>query len=150
VTLWHHNDVRDDLDQTVGVYFYSQHPALQYCGMPEYIRHFSHEKYLNLTTTVFESEDVVMSNLGSVGGPEEKDHASPVCYDDGGRMMCTMPYLICMCSDMIGDDSSNRSIHAYTDVYCYFDPYDSPDTASRTGPINDCYMLLAESNGYTL
>lgn len=166
MTLWHDDDDDGgDPHQTVGVYFYSQHKALQHCSMPEYIRHYSYEKYLSLlssttaatATAVLESGDVVISTLegGDSSDPVERrmdiSHLmSPVCHDDGGRVMCTMPYLICMCSDTIGDDS-NRSIRAYSDVYCYLDPYDNDtDTASHTGSFSECYILLAESNGYTL
>lgn len=149
--MWQHNNDDDNPHQTVGVYFYSQHTALQHCSMPEYIRHYSHEKYLSLSTAVLESEDVVISSLEGDRGPVERVDShltTPVCHDDGGRMMCTMPYLICLCSDTIGDDY-NRSIHTHAGVYCYLDPYDT-STVYRTRPFSECYMLLAESNGYTL
>ena len=153
MTLWQHDDDDDDSvdpHQTVGVYFYSQHTALQHCSMPEYIRHYSHEKYLSsLSSPICGSEDVVIRGDGCPVERVNSHITTPVCHDDGGRVMCTMSYLICLCSDTVGEDYSNRSIHAYASVYCYLDPYDA-DTVSRKGSFNECYMLLAESNGYTL
>lgn len=149
MTLWQHDDDGVDPHQTVGVYFYSQHKALQHCSMPEYIRHHSHEKYLSLSSPICGNEDAVIRGDRSPVERVDSHLTTPVCHDDGGRVMCTMPYLICLCSDTVGDDS-NRSIHVYASVlYCYLDPYDV-DTASRKGSFNECYMLLAESNGYTL
>ena len=156
VTLWQHNN--DDNDSAIVakiVYFYSQHRALHHCSMPEYIRHYAHERYrqsMYNPKATLEGVDVVISSFGNSDEDSlvaNRDHSSPFCYDDGGRVMCTMPYLICLCSDVFSDlSSSNVSIPTYAGLYCYIDPYDSVRYHPKS--LDDCFLLLAESNGYTL
>jgi len=150
VTLWQHNNDDSSAMVAKSVYFYSQHRALHHCSMPEYIRHYAHDRYrqsIYHPKTTLESADVVISSFGESDEDlvmVNRDHSSPFCYDDGGRVMCTMPYLICFCSDVFSD----ISIPIYAGLYCYIDPYDSVRYHPKS--LDDCFLLLAESNGYTL
>lgn len=116
------------------VYFYSLNIGLPDCAMPEYIREFDADIY-----------DIAAANIAKNSG----NSGNVYCYvEDGDRNMCTMSYYLCRCRSAVGSQhitSWENSIPLYCNV-----PVSPPSQISIEYYGDDCIILAAESNGYSL
>ncbi len=129
------------------LHFFSQHPALPLCAMPEFLR----------------SPPATAVELSVTGAASEKQFwDQKVCYREAGdREMCTIQHAVCRCnmlplstehcsadSECLPDRSAAIE-QLQSAVHCHVSPaqYQILSEAERAA---HCRPVLAESNGYSL
>lgn len=119
----------------------------------------SHEVYLDGDKV---SIKPLHNNVHSINN-RSTNISNLVCYMDNERQMCTMSYLICSCQDLLLHNLPlSYNVQIYDGLFCYVDINNlnidnTPTTIvssnandSNQNVLIDCYLLLAESNGYSL
>lgn len=119
----------DEEEMGIPVYFYSKHPKLPFCALPEWmraIRSTGTANKLSDTETEGKDERIVDSPSRSsrndfvekIGNITREGDEEIICYREDGRTMCTKAYAVYPCSGRFSLSSAIRipppSIHQST------------------------------------